>query len=158
MKKILIILLLASQIVIGQYTSKIDIINGFEKVKFGTPLSDFKNLVPKVSNEIVYTYTMKDDPILKKYPFIAQVVYVFHKDKLYMITVAAYPGNQFQLLSLANDIYGPSQKDKEDKYFWPGTVNRVNFDIQFNQGALFLYSMEGMKSVIDHEIALKNKQ
>ena len=112
------------------HTEYLDYLNGFRGIKFGTPVSQFKNLEVLHDRKDVKAYSMKGDDMNLGSVTLSQIVYIFVNDKFYAVSLHADGGfNGSNLLRVFQAAFGPGAhpEGSPTKTFWAGKVAGAHF-------------------------------
>lgn len=137
MKKILILFFI--------YGSALAQNTEFEGFKFGIHSEDIKWLVPKAERASIKSYTRKNDPIMRKYLFLSEVVYSFNDNKLYMIILTSRTNRMSEELQ---SQYGMPSFTPDNKMYWERNGLRINAEYQNGTYAYFIFDIESFKKVL----------
>jgi len=112
------------------HTEYLDYLNGFRGIKFGTPVSQFKNLEVLHDRKDVKAYSMKGDDMNIGNVTVTQIVYIFVNDKFYAVSIHADGGfNGSNLLKVFQAAFGQGAhpEGSPTKTFWAGKVAGAHF-------------------------------
>jgi hypothetical protein len=112
------------------HTEYLDYLNGFRGIKFGTPVSQFKNLEVLHDRKDVKAYSMKGDDMNIGNVTVTQIVYSFVNDKFYAVSIHADGGfNGSNLLKVFQAAFGQGAhpEGSPTKTFWAGKVAGAHF-------------------------------
>lgn len=136
MKKIFIILL--------SYSSAFAQSN-FEGFKFGVKSESITGLTPRAEKWPIKSYIRKNDPLIKKYLFLSEVIYSFNENNLYMIILTSKTD---RMIAVMKSKYGEPGITPDNKMYWEKDGIRINLEYQGGTYAMFVFDIESFKKVL----------
>ncbi|MEZ0295228.1 MAG: hypothetical protein ACAI35_02100 [Candidatus Methylacidiphilales bacterium] len=110
--------------------NRLDSLNGFRGIKFGSALTDLKDLKLVDDRGVIKTYSKKDDNLAIGTVKLESILYYFLDDKFYGVSLFTdKTPDSLRLLDTATIAFGNSikpDKDTED-YFWEGKVSNARY-------------------------------
>ncbi len=132
----------------------LDSLAGFRGVKFGTALSQFKDLSLDHDHGKLKLYTKKDENLKLGLATLGTIVYHFFDDKLYGVSIHTNdPANTQTLVAIAGTGFGPGAKLDQQNTIWQGETAwaQMSQNPGTGEGTLFIGDCELSRQLGEYE-------
>lgn len=132
----------------------LDSLAGFRGVKFGTALSEFKDLSVDQDHGKLKLYTKQGEDLKLGLATLSTIVYHFFDDKFYGVSVhTSDPANTQTLVAIAGTGFGPGAKLDPQNTIWQGETAwaQLSQNPGTGEGTLFVGDCELSRQLGQYE-------